>query len=57
MTKKELWLKLRAYHFDHLVPTNLWQQITAAFGGADAFSKAFASKIARKHGWGNSWTR
>lgn len=53
MNKKELWLKLRAYHFDHLVPTNLWQHISAAFGGPDAFSKAFAAKIARKHGWSN----
>jgi hypothetical protein len=55
MNKKELWLKLRAYHFDHLVPANLWQQVTSAFGGADAFSKAFASKIARKHGWRKSF--
>lgn len=55
MNKKELWLKLRAYHFDHLVPTNLWQHITSAFGGPDAFSKAFASKIARKHDWSNAF--
>ena len=55
MNKKELWLKLRAYHFDHLVPANLWQQVTSAFGGTDAFSKAFASKIARKHGWHNAF--
>lgn len=55
MNKKELWLKIRAYHFNHLVPTNLWQQITSAFGGPDAFSKAFAAKIARKHGWNNAF--
>ena len=55
MNKKELWLKLRGYHFDHLVPTNLWQHISSAFGGADAFSKAFAAKIARKHGWSNAF--
>jgi hypothetical protein len=55
MNKKELWLKLRAYHFDHLVPANIWQQVTAAFGGPDAFSKAFAAKIARKHGWSNAF--
>jgi hypothetical protein len=55
MNKKELWLKLRTYHFDHLVPTNLWQKVTAAFGGPDAFSKAFAAKIARKHGWSNKF--
>jgi hypothetical protein len=55
MNKKELWLKLRAYHFDHLVPTNLWQHISSAFGGPDAFSKAFAAKIAGKHGWSNTF--
>ena len=56
MNKKELWLKLRDYHFDHLVPTNLWEHIAANFGGSNAFSKAFASKIARKHGWKNNFT-
>jgi hypothetical protein len=55
MNKKELWLKLRAYHFNHLVPANLWQHVSAAFGGPDAFSKAFAAKIARKHGWSNKF--
>lgn len=55
MNKKVLWLKLRGYHFDHLVPTNLWQHVSAAFGGTDAFSKAFAAKIARKHGWNNKF--
>ncbi|MEO6252427.1 MAG: hypothetical protein ABIO79_03945 [Ferruginibacter sp.] len=55
MNKKELWLKLRAYHFEHLIPTNLWQHISSAFGGPDAFSKAFATKIARKHGWSNAF--
>ncbi|MBL7702287.1 MAG: hypothetical protein JNM14_08550 [Ferruginibacter sp.] len=55
MNKKELWLKLRSYHFDHLVPTNLWQHISSAFGGPDAFSKAFAAKIARKHNWSNAF--
>ncbi len=55
MNKKELWLKLRGYHFDHLVPINLWQKVTAAFGGPDAFSKAFAAKIARKHGWSDKF--
>jgi hypothetical protein len=55
MNKKELWLKLRGYHFDHLVPASLWQNISSAFGGPDAFSKAFAAKIARKHGWSNAF--
>lgn len=51
MNKKELWLTLKAYHFDHLVPTSLWHHISSAFGGPDASSKAFADKISRKHGW------
>jgi uncharacterized membrane protein YgcG len=55
MNKKELWLKLRAYHFDHLVPTHLWEHIAANFGGPNAFSKAFASKIARKHNWNTNF--
>ncbi len=49
--KKELWLRLRAYHFAGIVPTHMWDQVTAVFGGADASTKAFASKIARKHSW------
>jgi hypothetical protein len=51
MNKKELWLKLRAYHFEHLIPTHLWDHIAAQFGGSNAFTKAFASKIAKKHDW------
>ena len=51
MNKKELWLKLKTYHFNHLVPSHLWDFITENFGGADASTQAFASKIARKLGW------
>jgi hypothetical protein len=51
MTKKQLWTRLRNYHFDHLVETHLWDHIRAQFGGPDAFTKAFASKISRKLGW------
>lgn len=49
--KKDLWLRLRKYHFADIVPPHMWDQVAAAFGGADASTKAFASKIARKHGW------
>lgn len=55
MNKKDLWLKLKSYHFDHLVPPNLWQHITSSFGGPDASSKAFVAKIASKHGWSNAF--
>ncbi len=49
--KRELWLRLRQYHFADIVPTDLWNHVTAAFGGVDASTRAFASKIARKHNW------
>ena len=49
--KKELWLRLRQYHFAEIVPPHMWDHVTAAFGGANASTKAFASKVARKHGW------
>jgi hypothetical protein len=55
MNKKTLWLKLKAYHFDHVVSPGLWKHITATFGGIDASVKAFAGKIARKHGWKNQF--
>lgn len=51
MNKKNLWLRLKAYHFNHLVPPHLWIKVTAAFGGEDASTKAFADKIARKLEW------
>jgi uncharacterized membrane protein YgcG len=55
MNKKELWLRLKNYHFDHIVPANLWDNILEAFGGADASTKAFAAKIAKKHNWSNTF--
>jgi hypothetical protein len=51
MNKRDLWLRLRAYHFDHIVAPHLWNRITEAFGGSDASTKAFADKIARKLHW------
>jgi hypothetical protein len=49
MTKKELWLRIKGYHFEHIVPPNLWEKINEKFGGTDASTKAFADKIARKN--------
>lgn len=49
--KKELWLRIRHYHFDHLAPPNMLEKVTAAFGGVDASTKAFAHKLSRKLGW------
>jgi hypothetical protein len=51
MDKKQLWLNIKAYHFNNLVSPNLWVQIKEKFGGADASTRAFADKIARKTGW------
>lgn len=56
MNKKELWLKLKAYHFNHIVPPDMWSYINSLFSGKDASTKAFADKISRKHGWKNSFT-
>jgi hypothetical protein len=51
MNKRDLWLRLKNYQFDHVVPVDLWDHITAMFGSTDASTKAFANKIARKHNW------
>jgi hypothetical protein len=55
MHKKELWLKLKAYHFDHLIEPGFWDRLTARFGHDHPSLRAFAGKIARKHGWKNSF--
>lgn len=57
MDKKALWLRLKGYEFDHLVPPSLWQQVVEAFGGPDAATKAFANKLARKLGWSSPFAR
>ena len=50
-TKRELWLRLKHYHFDHLVPPHMLDRVRAAFSGHDAFTQAFADKLARKLHW------
>lgn len=55
MNKKELWLSIKNYHFDHLASANIWGKISEVFGGVNANTKAFAAKIARKHGWKNKF--
>lgn len=49
MNKKELWLKIKNYHFEEIVPPNMWEKMVEMFGGTDASTKAFADKISRKH--------
>lgn len=51
MNKKELWLNIANYHFDNLVPTHLWDEIAAKFGGQNPFTLAFADKLSRKLNW------
>ncbi|MCC7297299.1 MAG: hypothetical protein IT244_03105 [Bacteroidia bacterium] len=51
MNKKELWQKLFSYHFEQLVPTHLWDEIAAKFGGENPFTLAFADKLCRKYEW------
>ena len=50
-SKKELWLRLRKYHFDHLVPPHLVDALRATFAGSDSSTQAFADKLARKLHW------
>ncbi len=50
-SKKDLWLRLRNYHFDQLVPPHLADHVQVVFGGPDAFTHAFADKLARKLRW------
>jgi hypothetical protein len=51
MNKRELWLNLANYHFDHLAPTTLWNEIRAKFAGQSPFTLAFADKLSRKLNW------
>lgn len=54
--KQELWVRLKRYHFDHIVPAHLGDRVRAAFGGRDASTQAFASKVAGKLGWTRDFT-
>lgn len=55
MNKKELWLNIANYNFDNLVPTHLWDEIAAKFGGQSPFIKAFADKLSRKFHWNKNF--
>src|SRR6266481_9757036 len=50
-SKTELWESLQDYHFTNLVPIHLTDRVAEMFGGKDASTKAFASKLSRKLGW------
>jgi hypothetical protein len=57
LSKKELWLRLRQYQFDHLVPAQLTDHVAAIFGSHDASARAFAGKLRRKLGWSGGLAR
>lgn len=48
---KALWLRLRQYQFQDLVPPQLMDIVAAAFGRHEAATRAFAGKLRRKLGW------
>lgn len=50
-SKKDLWIRIRDYHFDNLVPPHLVDHVAETFGGPNASTRAFASKVAKKTGW------
>lgn len=51
MSKRDLWNRISNYHFEHIVQPELMDKVNAMFGGADASTQAFASKLALKQGW------
>ena len=53
--KKDLWIRLKQYRFENLVPVSLADRVKGAFGSTDAFTRAFAAKVAKKHGWSNEF--
>lgn len=55
MKKKELWIHLRQYRFENLASVSLADRVKGIFGNIDAFTRAFAAKIAKKHGWTNEF--
>lgn len=55
MNKKDLWLRLKAYQFDHIVTPGVRDHITARFGKINPSLQAFAGKLARKHHWKNQF--
>lgn len=55
--KRDLWLRLREYQFENLVPPHLLDRVAAVFGSTDASTHAFSNKLARKLGWTQPFAR
>ena len=51
MNKKELWLRIKNYHFNQIVIAKMWEKINESYGCTDSFTKAFADKISSKKRW------
>jgi hypothetical protein len=51
MSKRDLWDRIYSYHFEHIVQPEFRDKVSAMFGGADASTQAFATKLAMKNGW------
>jgi hypothetical protein len=54
-SKRDAWHSIANYHFANLVPIHLTDRVTQMFGGPDASTKAFASKLSRKLGWSTAF--
>lgn len=51
MNEKELWLRIKNYHFSQIVYVKLWEKINESFGWTHSSTKSFADKIFRKERW------
>ena len=48
MNKKELWLRIKKYHFIQIVIAKMWEKINESYGCTNSFTKELADKISRK---------
>lgn len=49
MHKQELWDRIKNYKFNNLVPHSTWADIIEVLGDKNASTRAFATKIMKKH--------
>lgn len=57
MDKKELWLRLKNYSFDHVVQVQLMDEIREKFGGEKASKRAFRDKLVRRFYWSEDFAK
>ena len=51
MNKKELWLRIKNYHFNQIVIAKMWEKVNESYGCTNSFTKALADKVSRKEQW------